>query len=279
MGAGQHAEPFRCVGPSPVGEEQDAIVGWDREFRSGVEYTAVEPTQRAVGDRDDAFGAALARPDPHGAAPEDLAFGDVEFCDAGEAVAEGFIGGDVEGPAGNVFEDEVIEGDVEGFGDAAEHIYRRGHRRPPHQNPPPRHHRRRQLTRSQSTATGDPSAVRRLLDRCVGLAPLPPRREEERRRTCDKHHERHSKPTAGAPLDVASDENRRHPHWAEPELAPHELEVPRSIGAHGRHVNSSRPRDGSQQWFPAQPRSTPRCRHGASWTRTAAHQREAPSGT
>lgn len=54
-------------------------------------------------------------------AAEDFLFGGVEFGDGGDAVAAVVVG-DVEGPAGNVVEDEVIQRDVEGLGDAAEHV-------------------------------------------------------------------------------------------------------------------------------------------------------------
>lgn len=45
----------------------------------------------------------------------------VEVVDGGEAVAEGVVGG-VERSAGDVVEDEVVEADVEGLGDAGEPV-------------------------------------------------------------------------------------------------------------------------------------------------------------
>ena len=50
-----------------------------------------------------------------------VAVGLVEFCDVGEAVFDAG-GGGVEWSAGGVVEDEVVEADVEGFGDAGEGV-------------------------------------------------------------------------------------------------------------------------------------------------------------
>lgn len=58
-------------------------------------------------------------------AEQALAVGVVEFCEGGEAFGEAMVV-DVQRAAGLVVEDEVVEADVEGLGQAGDGVQRRG---------------------------------------------------------------------------------------------------------------------------------------------------------
>lgn len=88
--------------------------------RTPIASSTIAPLSGVVGEGADA-GAGEQRVED---AEQALAVGFVEFGECGEAICEAVVGG-VEGAAGDVVEDEVVEADVERLGDAGDRLKRR----------------------------------------------------------------------------------------------------------------------------------------------------------